>query len=71
MLINVCPDDIFWTAELFVTKIGLMMHHHEPECVVKKKERITVVKIKATVKVKMSLCVQMISSKLPNIYYQT
>ena len=32
MLVNVCPDDIFRTADYFVTKLGLVMQHHEPEC---------------------------------------
>ena len=27
-----CPCDIFWTAEYFVTKLGIVMQHHEPEC---------------------------------------
>ena len=30
--INVCPDDIVWTAEQFVTKRGTAMHLSEPEC---------------------------------------
>ena len=33
----VCLDNIFWTVEHFVTKFGMMMHHHEPECHVGKK----------------------------------
>ena len=32
MSVNVCPDDIFWTTEHFVTKLGMFMQHHEPEC---------------------------------------
>ena len=32
MLVNVCPDDIFWTAEHFVTKPAMVMKHHKPEC---------------------------------------
>ena len=32
MSVNVCPDDIFWTAEYFVTKLGMVMQNHEPEC---------------------------------------
>ena len=32
MLMNVCRDDIFWTTEHFVTKFGMVMQHHEPEC---------------------------------------
>ena len=32
ILMNVCPDDIFWTTEYFVTKPGTVMQHHKPEC---------------------------------------
>ena len=32
MLVYVCPDDIFWTTEHFVTKPGMVMQHHKPEC---------------------------------------
>ena len=32
MLVNVCPDDIFWTADHFVPKLGMVMKHHEPKC---------------------------------------
>ena len=31
-----CLDDIFWTAQPFVTKLGLVIHHHEPKCLVEK-----------------------------------
>ena len=32
MLVNVCPDDIFLTTEHFVTKPGMVMQHHKPQC---------------------------------------
>ena len=32
MSVNVCSDNIFWTMEHFVTKLGVVMQHHEPEC---------------------------------------
>ena len=32
MLVTVCLDDIFWTTERSVTKLGIVMQHHEPEC---------------------------------------
>ena len=32
MSMNVCPHDIFWTAEHLVTKLGIVMQHHEPGC---------------------------------------
>ena len=31
MLVNVCPDDIFWIAELLTTNLGMVMHHYEPD----------------------------------------
>ena len=36
MSVNVCPNDIFWIAEPFITKFGMMMHHHEPDCLIKR-----------------------------------
>ena len=30
--VNVHLDDIFSTAEPFVTKVGMVMHHHGLEC---------------------------------------
>ena len=32
MLKNVCPDSIICATEHFVTKPGMIMQHHEPEC---------------------------------------
>ena len=29
---NVSPDDVLWSTKHFVTKLGMVMHHHEPEC---------------------------------------
>ena len=34
--LNVCPDDIFWIAEPFTTKLGLVVHHYEPDCLSKR-----------------------------------
>ena len=31
MLVNVCPDDMFWTADHFDTKLGMVMQHHKAE----------------------------------------
>ena len=31
MLMNVCPDNISWIAEPFTTKLGMVMHHYEPD----------------------------------------
>ena len=52
MSVNVCPDDIFWTTEHFVTKLGVVMQHHKQECSLK--NWITTIKVKVTAKVKMS-----------------
>ena len=35
MSLNVCPD-IFWTAVYFVTNLGMVMQHHEVECLAEK-----------------------------------
>ena len=32
MSVNVCPDDIFWITEHFVTNFGMVMQHYEPDC---------------------------------------
>lgn len=29
---TLCPADNFQTARRFVTKLGMIVHHHEPEC---------------------------------------
>ena len=31
-----CPEGIFWTAEPFVTKLDMMIHHCKPECYAQK-----------------------------------
>ena len=38
MSVNVCPDDIFWTVEHFLTKLGMFMQHHKPGCHAKDKQ---------------------------------
>ena len=30
--VNFDLEDIFSTAKCFVTKLGMVMHHHGPEC---------------------------------------
>ena len=32
-----CPDNIFWTAQLVLTKLGIAVHCHETECRTEKK----------------------------------
>ena len=34
--VNVYPDDIFYTTKHFVSKLGIMMDHHELECYAKR-----------------------------------
>ena len=36
VLFNDWHDSIFWTVEPFVTKLSIMMHHHELECQLKR-----------------------------------
>ena len=45
--VNVCPDDIFYMLECFVIKLGIVMHHHEPECMQKDWFAIFKVKVMA------------------------
>ena len=33
---NVCPDDTFRTAEPLRTKLDMVMHHYEPDCLPKR-----------------------------------
>ena len=49
MLVNVCPDDIFLTAEHFVTRLGVVMQHYELECHAEKK-LFPIFKVKVTVR---------------------
>ena len=37
---------ILWTVDTLATKLGLMLHYHKPECLVKKKNWITALRIK-------------------------
>ena len=52
MSVNVCLDDIFWTAEYFVTKLGMVTQHHETECLAGKK-KFAVFKVKVTARADM------------------
>ena len=57
---------LFWTVDSVATKLDLMIHHHKPECLIKKKW-ITVFKVKVTVKGQnVSVCPNDIFSR-PNI----
>ena len=46
---NVCLDNIFWTAKLFffLTKLCMVMHHQEPECLAEK-NMVLIFKVKVT-----------------------
>ena len=48
MSMNVCPDDIFWIAEAFNSKLGIGMHHYQPGCYPKR--LVCCFKVKVTVK---------------------
>ena len=58
---------IFWTVDSLATKLGLMIHHHKPECPVKK---LLHSGSRSQRRVKMLMFVQMISSK-PTFCFQT
>ena len=45
--VSVYPDDIFKTAQHFVTKLGIVTHHHELECLPKYWFVISKVKVTA------------------------
>ena len=53
MSVNVCLDDIFRTTEHFLTKLGVVMQHHKPEC---DKKWITAIKVKVTKDQNVSVC---------------
>ena len=44
--VSVCPDDTLYTAKHIVTKLGIVMHHHEPECM--QKDWLAIFKVKVT-----------------------
>ena len=46
MLVNGCPDDIFWSTEHFVAKPGIFMQNHKQKCV--QKYWFTVFNVKVT-----------------------
>ena len=45
-------DDIFWTTEHFVTKLGMVVQHREPECHAEKK-LFAIFKVKVTARAHM------------------
>ena len=45
---------IFWTADTFVTKLGLMAHHHTVDCLVRRFDCCVVVKVNIREKVQNS-----------------
>ena len=53
---------IFWTIDSLATKLGLMIHHHKPQCLVKK-NRLLQSRSRSRQRVKMLMFVQTITSK--------
>ena len=41
-----CPVRVFWIAQPFVTKLGVVVHHRQPECHEKEEEEEEKVLIK-------------------------
>ena len=62
MLVNVCPDDVFRTTKHFVTKLGIVMRHHEPECM--QKDWFAIVKVTARAYADQNMTVSTTSSEL-------
>ena len=67
-MIKIWLSYIIWTVDSLAAKPGLMIHYQKPECPIKKK-RITVLRVKVTVKGQNLMFVQMISSKSSNILF--
>ena len=59
---------IFWTVDSLSTELGLMMHHHKPECPVK---RVGLLQsgLRSQWRVKMLMFDQMVSSEPPSILF--
>ena len=56
MSVNVCRDDIFLSTVHFVTTLGMVMQHHEPECRAQKKKegkKVAIFKFRVTARVPM------------------
>ena len=66
MSVNVFLNDIFWTSEHFVTKLGMVMQHHEPECHAGKR-MFSIFKVKVTARAhnyNQNMALSSISSEL-------
>ena len=50
---------IFWAADPFATKLGLMAHHHKLDCLVKRLDCSVVVKVKVTERFKIPVNVHL------------
>ena len=50
--VSVCPDGIFKTAYHFVTKLCIVMHHHEPERM--QKDLFAIFKVKVIARAQMT-----------------
>ena len=51
---NMTLQYFFWTADPLATKLGLMAHHHQLDCLVKRLDCSVVIKVKVTEKVNNS-----------------
>ena len=47
---------IFWTADPFPTKLGLVVHYQRPECFMEKVDRCIKVKVTANFKMSVNVC---------------
>ena len=56
---------IFWTADLFATKFGLIVHYHKPECFIR--NWIVMLRVKVTDSKCQWLFIQMLSSEMLNL----
>ena len=64
MLVNVCPDDIFWTTEHFVAKPGMVMQHHKPKCHAEKMVHCVQCQGHSEGLYKQNMTISVVSSKL-------
>ena len=59
---------IFWTVDSLATKLGLMIHHHKPECPVKKIGLLRS-RSRSQQRNKMLMFVQIVTCKPPSIIF--
>ena len=75
MSVNVCSVDIFWITEHFVTKLGTVMQHHEPECRAEFVVVVAVFNVKVTARAHMikiwssTIFLELLNPWLPNLVW--